>query len=693
MATQNTSIQVADLDFVNIKTNFTNYLKNAPNSPFKDYNFTGSALSTLLDLLTYNTQYNAFYLNQVANEMFLDTALQRSSVVSHAKLLNYVPKSAVAPTAIVNVVVSGVTSPSLTLPSYSKFLSEAIDGVNFPFVSTDNYTVNTVSNTATFNNVIIKQGIPVNYNFTYSANDNAKSLFTLPDSNIDTSSLKILVYPNSSSTDYDIFNLADSMLTLDNTSKVYFLQEGISGNYEIYFGDGVLGQALLDGSRISVFYVTTLGTLSHGANNFVLTSSLGLPVNVSPISQSSLGSDKESIESIKFQATKSFTAQNRAVTKDDYITAIQQNTLGFNFDAVNVWGGEENIPPAYGKVFVSVKPSGAYSLTTTQKQALVEQVIKPISVMTVQPTIVDPDYTYVKLNLDVFYDPSLTTKTSQQIKSGVLASIQSLFKTTLNTFNSTLNPYEILDTVQNYDKSIITGDFKVQLQKKFFPNLVNATTYKLYFGTPLEKSSFLSGVSSSPSISYVDPANVTNLVPGVYIEELPSSTNSLESVTVLNPGFGYQSAPIVTVLGDGIGATAHATLYTDGSISSIVVDNPGSGYSAAIVTITPQPNDTTGQNAAGIVNLTGRLGTLRLYYNDIKNVKTILNPNIGTIDYANGLITLNDFLPTIVDNSLGQFTVTGNPASSIISSSFNRVITYDEYDTNAINVNVIAKNS
>lgn len=690
MAGANSNIQMTDLDFNTIKTNLKTFLQSQ--DTLKDYNYEGSALSTLLDILAYNTQYNSYYLNMVANEMFLDTAIQRGSVISHAKLLNYTPRSSIAPSASIKLQINEVNASSLTLPKFTSFISEAIDGINYNFVTTDSYTENTSANTVTYNNVTIKQGIPASVSFTVDSIANPSYTFEIPEENVDTTSISVVVQQSSSNSSSDVYTQAANFSDVTNTSKVYFLQESINNTYQIYFGDGIVGKKLVDGNIVLISYIVTSGTAAADANNFVLMDSIGGFSNttITPITAATTGSEKETIASIKYQAPKSFSAQNRAVSKNDYITAIQQNTLGISFDAVNVWGGEENTPPVYGQVFVSLKPSGSYNLTQTQKQKIISDVISPISVLTVTPTIVDPDYTYVKLVVNVVYDPTKTNQSASQIQSGVKAAIQSFADNTLNTFNSTFSSYELMNSIQNYSNSIITSEFDLSLQKKFLPNLTTPTTYKLYYGAALQAGRFLSGVSSSPAVSFRDPTNLANIITDIYIEEIPSSTNGVESISVLNPGFGYQSTPTITILGDGTGATAHAVM-SGGTIKSIVVDSAGNGYTSAIATVTPASGDTTGQLGAIVVNLEGRFGSLRSYYYNTSGVKTIFNSNVGTIDYQEGIITLDSFGPIGVDNELGQFAVTAIPTTSIVSSTYNRIITVDPFDTTAITVNVTAK--
>ena len=690
MATANSNIQIADLDFSNIKRNFIQFLQSQ--DTLKDYNFEGSTMSVLLDVLAYNTHYNSFYLNMVANEMFLDSALQRGSVVSHAKLLNYVPRSSVAPTAFVNINFNGVANSSFTLPKFTNFLSEAINGVNYNFVTTDASTVIVSGNTASFTNVELKQGTPITHRYTVNGTTNPKKKFELTNTLIDTTTLKVMVQQSSGNTSYEVYQSAENYLTLDKESKVYFLQELNNGNYEISFGDDILGKELSDGNIITASYIATDGNRATGANNFLLMDRVFgyTSVSIQPRVRASQGSTKETIESIKYQAVKSYSAQNRAVSKNDYISAIQQNSLGFSFDAVNVWGGEENDPPVYGQVFISLKPTGGYSLTQVQKQKITDDVIKPISVLTVTPTIVDPDYTYIKLDVNVYYDPTKTSLSASEMHTGVNNAIASFGRRTLNTFNSTFSSYELLTTIQSFNNAVITSDYKIKLQKKFYPNLSIPTTYKLYYNVPLQKGLFQSGTSSSPTLQYIDPVNPQRTINNVYIDEVPVATYGVESVSVINPGYGYQYAPKIDILGDGSGATAVAVLAS-GSIKNVVITNAGNNYTSAIATVTPQPGDTTGQLAALVVNLEGKFGALRTYYNNNNNAKTVLNDNIGNIEYDNGIITLNAFNPLSVNNEFGLLTVTATPTVSTISSSYNRIITIDEYDANAITVNVIPR--
>jgi hypothetical protein len=684
----NNNIIITDLDFSSIKQNFITYLQSQ--NTFKDYNFSGSAMSVLLDVLAYNTQYNAFYLNMVANEMFLDSAIQRESVVSHAKLLNYTPKSAIAPTAFINFQANGVANSSFTLPKYTNFMSQAVGGVNYNFVTTTSYTVNTANSVASISNVQLKQGNPTTFSYTVNSVTNPSYTFQIPDGNIDTSTLQVTVQQSSSNTSYTVYQQASNYLTLSSSSTVYFLQEStLSGYYEIYFGDGILGNKLSDGNIIYISYISTSGTSSTGANNFVLMDSLqGLTsYNITPLISASNGSERESIDSIKFQAPKSYSAQNRAVTKDDYITLIQQNTTGLTFDAVNVWGGEEQAIPEYGKIFVAVKPTGGYTLTDNQKSVIINDIIAPVSVLTVTPEIVDVDYIYLLFNASVLYYSKNTNLTSSQISSLVNSGIITYCNNNLNTFNSTLVIGGLINYIQSLDNSIYAVDFDLYLQKRIIPQLNVKQTYTINFNNPLESGGGSESLQITPSFSQYDSSG--NYYPTVYFEVAPDSTTNIDSITVTSGGSGYVN-PSVTISGDGTGATASATVV-NGVITSITVTSGGSGYTQASIVI----SDISGSGAVAVAVIRGDYANLRTYYyvNGVKNILTSYSDtsNAGTVDFANGVVTLNNFNPVSLNNTDGILRVTAYSANRIVSSSYDKIITLDSNDASAITVNVTTK--
>ena len=688
MATANSGLQITNLDFGSIKSSLKTFL--GQQDTLKDYNFDGSALSVLVDLLAYNTQYNAYYLNMVANEMFLDSSVQRNSVVSHAKMLNYIPRSAVSSKASIKLQVNQVSTSTLTLPKFTPFLSEAIDGVNYTFLTKDSTTVNVSANTAIFNNIEIVEGVAASAAFTVNTTSNPKLIFTISDANIDISTLIVSVQDSSTSLVYNTYTRTTDYIALEPTSKVYFLQEGMNGFYEIYFGDGILGSTLIDGNVVNISYISTGGTSAFGANSFSIMSSVGGYSNtvISPITSAFAGADKETISSIKYTAPKAYAAQGRAVTKEDYIYLIQNNSTNLPIESVSVWGGEENIPPVYGQIFCAVKPSGGLTLTPSQKDKLVTEVIKPISVLTVVPTIVDPDYTFVNITTNVLYDPKKTTYTGGQIKQLVINSINSFGNTNLNTFNSTFKSPALITQIQTADPSIVTNESTIRLQKKIYPKLNSKSTYFLDFGIKLKRNYFNAGLTTTPDFSVTDVTSVNFIRPGIFFEEVPTTVGGVATINISNQGFGYTKEPTVTIVGDGTGATAYAVLAA-GRIVSLVVTNPGFNYTQAIVQITPADGDTSGALGYADAVLEGSIGTLRTYYY-FNNTKTILNSNAGTIDYATGKVTLVDFSPLNINNELGQFTISVVPDSTIVSSTYNKIIALDQYDPEAINVTVSA---
>ena len=538
MATANSGLQITNLDFGSIKSSLKTFL--GQQDTLKDYNFDGSALSVLVDLLAYNTQYNAYYLNMVANEMFLDSSVQRNSVVSHAKMLNYIPRSAVSSKASIKLQVNQVGTSTLTLPKFTPFLSEAINGVNFTFLTKDSTTVNVSANTATFNNIEIAEGTAASSSFTVNTTSNPKLIFTISDVNIDISTLIVSVQDSSTSLVYNTYIRATDYIALEPTSKVYFLQEGMNGFYEIYFGDGILGSTLINGNVVNISYISTGGTSAFGANSFAIMSSVGGYSNtiISPITSAFAGADKESIASIKYTAPKAYAAQGRAVTKEDYIYLIQNNSTNLPIESVSVWGGEENTPPVYGQIFCAVKPSGGLTLTPSQKDKLVTEVIKPISVLTVVPTIVDPDYTFVNITTNVLYDPKKTTYTGGQIKQLVINSINSFANTNLNTFNSTFKSPALITQIQATDPSIVTNESTIRLQKKIYPKLNARSTYFLDFGVKLKRNYFNAGLTSTPDFSVTDVTSVNFIRSGVYFEEVPTTVGGVASINTGSGGGG-----------------------------------------------------------------------------------------------------------------------------------------------------------
>lgn len=677
MASANSSVNIAELDFDAIKNNFKDYLRGQ--DKFYDYDFESSVISTVLDLLAYNTHYNAYYLNMVANESFLDTAVKRSSTVSHAKLLNYTPSSRRAAKASLNIKFNGVSASDVNIPKYTKFYSQAIDNTNYPFVTLDAITTTTSNGVAQFYSIPVYQGQPVRYTFDVNMMQNPTSTFTIPDADVDTTTLTVLVYNNAQSTVFNKFELASSHLTLDNTTQVYFLQEALNGNFEIYFGDGVLGKALTTGNVITVEYLTTKGDASNGAYKFTLMDNVAGESNKIDATEVAYGGqERESIQSIKFSAPKAYASQNRAVTKSDYLELLKRDNPILPIQAVNVWGGEDMTPKQFGKMFICIKPTGGYSLSASQKYRLLNEYIRPFSVITIIPEIVDVDYTFLKLSSNIYFDKNRSIYDVVQLSSLLKLAILDFCDRTLNTFDSIFILPDLITTIKNIDASIITCESTVSLQKRFLPifNTINTHTFK--FETVLKK-----GTVDSDYYDHLDANG--NIIQNVKIEESPSIFSTIESIQVISGGSGYTSLPVLTIYGDGTGATATADVV-NGVLTGVTISSQGLNYTQAVVVV----SGGGGTGAVLVPILSGNKVKLRSYYY-VNNIKTILQDNIGEINYDTGIITLSNFVPYYINNLLGQFSITVTPESTLFTSTQDKIITLDIMDNTSITINVKPK--
>jgi hypothetical protein len=468
MANVDAKLKVAELDFDAIKNNLKNFLRDQ--QEFSDYDFEGSGMSILLDILAYNTHYMGYYLNMVSNEMFLDTALNRDSVVSHAKLLGYTPRSAIASRATINVSFTPVSFDSnsaITIPRFTRFSSETKDGANYTFVTTSSRVIskNTTTGLFTTENLEIKEGRPVAITFTYDASTNPRQYFEIPDEGVDTSTLEVLVQKSVENSNQESYILSQDATNVSANSNVYYIEESKSGRYRIYFGDGVIGKKLENGNIVVVSYIVTSGTVANGVRNFKLIDNIltGSTVAITTASESTSGATNESIESIRYTAPKAFISQNRAVTKNDYIALINRDYPYFS--AVNVWGGEENDPPVYGKVFFTAKPLGGYEITVTEVEFIKNSIIKPFSVLTVTPEYVPADYTYLNISVDVNFDPTRTNKTASEIELAVIAAINNFSVQNLNSFNNTFKVSQLSRAIDESENYITSNDIKIVLEK------------------------------------------------------------------------------------------------------------------------------------------------------------------------------------------------------------------------------------
>jgi len=498
MAETSRNIKVTELDFDEIKKNIKTYLK-AQNA-FSDYNFEGSGLSILLDVLAYNTHYNALYYNLSVNEMFLDSAVKRSSVVSLAKSLGYTPSSSIASKALIDLVISNVSGnpTTLTIPAGTSFSSN-FSGSNFNFLTDSTTTVSrSITNTYSFLNVPIIEGRLLQK--TYSMVTNGS--YVIPNAKVDTSTIKINVQEVAGSAANTVYNLADNFSTLTPVSRVYFLKENDDGNYVISFGDGLLGFAPANGANILIDYFVCNESEPNGTATFTYTgNAFTNTANVSIVTKAIAagGSIPETIDSIKFNAPKSFTAQNRAVTADDYKVIIPK--FYNNVDAISVWGGEENDPPIYGKAYICIKPKTGDTLTQSTKQIIIKDIIKGKSLVSIIPEIVDPDILYISVNSNVYYNPKLTTRSADTIKSIVVDTIKAYNTGNLNKFDAVFRESALSSLIDKSENSIVSNITKIQLKYLLTPQFNTNTKYTFSLNNPIYKPTSTQNASISLSSS------------------------------------------------------------------------------------------------------------------------------------------------------------------------------------------------
>ena len=486
MAVKSSQINVTDLDFDNIADNLKNYLKGQ--DTFKDYNFEGATLSILIDLLAYASHIGAVNTNIAASELFLDSAQIRKNVVSRAKDLGFVPSSEKASTAKANIVLRNVRSADGTVPSTSSMIMSrgtqfrtTYEGVKYEFVSASTYTPTVDGTTFSYNNVELVQGTFAQDQFVFDSQiKNAK--YVVSNQRVDKQRMTVTINSSGVSSTYA---LSTDVSNIDTTSKVYYTQENEEGFIEIYFGDGTLGVALLDGDIITVDYVIVDDVHADGANRFTQVGAINgfTDSSISVTEKASGGAEKESIESIKFKATKFYTSQNRLVTLNDYKAKVQEYYP--NADAVAVWGGEDNVPPAYGKVFVALKPNNADYLSETEKTQ-VKNNLNKLNMLTVRPEIVDADIIKILISTTFKYNPALTTLTAGELSTLVKNTINQFDTDNLNGFDAIFRHSNLTKTIDEADSAILSNTTNIRLRKKLNGTVsTNPKGYTLSMGNAL----------------------------------------------------------------------------------------------------------------------------------------------------------------------------------------------------------------
>ena len=591
------NLRISELDFDTIKSNLKDFLR--AQDQFTDYDFEGSGFSVLLDVLAYNTHYNAYLANMLVNEMFLDSAVKRSSAVSLAKLIGYTPRSTRSAKALLNLVVNNPTgSPSsITLEKNTPF-SVSLDGTGFTFYNLEAKTITKENDVYSLNNLEVVEGKQLSLTYVCS-NPGPEEKFEITSTTIDTTTLVVTVQDSVTNTSSSTYVFNNDITSLDKNSEVYFLEENSSENYQIYFGDGITSKKLSVGNIVNITFLNSSGVLANSSNlinqSFTTTSISGsTSVNITTVTNPSGGSNKEGIGSIRFNAPRIAAAKNRAVTAADYQALVTSEFK--EAESVSVWGGEDNDPPAYGKVFIALKPYKGYFVSQSTKDQIISGILKNKKVLAITPEIVDPKYFYINLNVDVIYNPNLTTKPSGVIKQNVTDVINQYFTNELQKFDKDFNKSYLNKLILEADQSIHSVILKIKLQQR----------HNIYLNT---ENSFLSQ----------DSIKLQNLI-------VPGTVNSSRFYINTN----------------------------NTQVLCQILDIPDTS-----------PPDNLGTGTVKIIS---------------SQDNTSLVPKAGTVNYGTGIITLNNFIPTALPNTVTDFSITAGiqESSHNIQANRNQVLVLDD---------------
>lgn len=546
-------LSTTELDFLTYRDSLKEFLKQQ--EEFKDYDFEGSNLSVLLDVLAYNTYHNGIYLNLIGSEMFLDTALIRESIVSHAKELNYTPRSRVSPVAYLDITVSGNNMPSvLTIPKNYQVSGRATDGKTYTFLTNEAVNVGSANNYAA-KNVPVYEGKWVKEVFV--ANSSAR--YVLASANVDVNSIEVVVQESASNTHVETWNKATTLFGLSSTVNAFFVQGYEDFKYELAFGNNRVGRKLNDGNLVRVSYRTTLGDEANGIKNFVSVQNIqGFTASVALSSNDSFatgGSLHETDAEIKFNAPRFFQTQERAVTDSDYVTLLKNKfpQLG----AVTAFGGESVEPKKYGKTIISAKPRGSDVLPDAVKDQMLK-FLKGKTSLSIDPVIIDPDFFNVNVSSVVTYNLNATVKTPTELVATIRQAIIGYNDLFLDNFSSDLRYSRLLSTIDNADVSIISNDTKVLMTKKLFPIKGQRASYSFNYSNKLADVDEVETVVYSSPFEWKTGSTSYN----VYIED--DKAGNLRIVTI-----DLQNNKVV--MWEKIGKVDYATGAV--SISDLVVQN------------------------------------------------------------------------------------------------------------------------
>jgi len=477
----NSSIILTQLDFASYKTSLKAYLQEQ--TEFKDYDFDSSNMSVLIDLLSYNTYQNAFYMNMVGNEMFLDSARLRDSVVSHAKELNYLPRSFTSSKAKVQLRITptDTTKNSIVVPKGTTFISRVND-FSYTFTTNENVVLTTKTNSSFVSESIdIYEGVYLTD--TYAVDYGNPLIYKINNKTVDISSVTVTVLEDNGSTTLE-YSRATSLFGHDENAKVFFLQPAVGDIYEVVFGDGVVGRKPKNNSIVVIEYRTSNGELPNGAFRFINAARIDNEANVAitTLSAAADGTVAEDLNSIKFNAPRAFTTQERAVTAEDYENLLKANYPEIN--AVTAYGGEDATPPQFGRIFVSVDLTDVDGLPKIKEDEY-RRFLRSRSSVAMEPLFVTPDYTYLKIDSTVRYNINRTGLNPEDLRAYAIDAILNYASTNLNSFAKTFRYSKMVQAIDATDASVISNETEVNLVKYLTPDLGVPLNLTIDFKSPL----------------------------------------------------------------------------------------------------------------------------------------------------------------------------------------------------------------
>lgn len=544
-------IQTDGLGFNEIKANIKTFLRGQ--SIFDSYDFDGSALSVLIDVLAYNTQYNLLYTNLAINESFIDSASKKSSVITLAKALGYTAKSLISSRAIINVVVTpppgSAALMTLALSKDTIFLASVGDNT-YQFRPLTNHTAtkNITTGNFVFNNIEIIEGTPDS--ISYTVTDTAQ--YVIPNTEVDTTTFEILVSDNASSSIVNRYFFADSMLRMTGNDYYFFLKQREDLLFEIYFGNGVMGVKPQNGNIVNIDYRTSAGPKTNGASNFVPHSTFSNPFtfNVTTVQAARGGSLSEDIESIRFNAPRAFVSQDRAVTAIDYQNILMQYYP--NIESVQAWGGQDNIPPVYGKIFIAAKPYNRDFFDSVEKNSMLGGLLLRRGIVTIQPEFVDPEYLNIELLCNLYYNESVARFTAGELETIARNTIVK-YSTTLNKFDSVFRFSKLAALIDNSDDAITSNAMSLRIRVPVNPSYNANVGYTMTHSNPMQK--IIGGGSFYTTRFYTDLTDkrcyITDDGDGIlklYREDVIGTPFYIKDIGTINYNTGSWDIPSLTII-------------------------------------------------------------------------------------------------------------------------------------------------